>query len=267
MSGDVSDTENKPTPGDLGAGSYGDAFADVYDTWYANITDGPATATFLAARCITDFPVLELGVGTGRLVGPLRAAGLFVIGLDASASMLAHSASTHPGTPLIRADLSRLGAGRSSIGGALCAFNTMFNLPSARDQQEMMASVAAALVPGAPLVIEAITGVGLEGAPERSVGLSDVPGDRTVISATITNRDEQTITGQHAEYLPDGSIKKRTWQLRWSTPLQLDLMAEQAGLMVWERYSDWNCEPYSESSTKHVTVYRARGVSSRTHAL
>ena len=58
------------------AATYGDRFADVYDDWY----DDPA-ATDAAVRRIAEVaagssaggvaPVLELGVGTGRLALPL----------------------------------------------------------------------------------------------------------------------------------------------------------------------------------------------------
>ncbi|MEX2626437.1 MAG: hypothetical protein WD225_06110, partial [Ilumatobacteraceae bacterium] len=62
-----------------GPASYGDGFADVYDDWYADVSDVAATVA-----CITELAgppgagpadagppgagsVLELGVGTGRL--------------------------------------------------------------------------------------------------------------------------------------------------------------------------------------------------------
>ena len=54
--------------------TYGDAFADVYDDWYEGISDiGATVATLL--ELARGGPVLELGVGTGRLAVPLAAAG------------------------------------------------------------------------------------------------------------------------------------------------------------------------------------------------
>ena len=72
--------------------TYGEAFAEVYDAWYGQVSDAPAVARYLAGRTGTG-PVLELGVGTGRLAQPLVEAGLRVVGLDASAAMLAHCAA------------------------------------------------------------------------------------------------------------------------------------------------------------------------------
>src|SRR4029079_297912 len=57
--------------------TYGDAFADVYDEWYHDISDIGATVDLLTglAAEFGDLPVLELGVGTGRLAVPLAARG------------------------------------------------------------------------------------------------------------------------------------------------------------------------------------------------
>ncbi len=237
--------------------SYGDAFADVYDRWYENITDAEATARFVAMRAAAELPVLELGVGTGRLVGPMIRAGLHVVGVDASAAMLEICATAHPEVSLILADLATFSPTKP-IGGALCAFNTLFNLTRAEDQLNLITQIGKALTPGAPLVVEAITGFGLDQAPEQSVGLSEVDPERTVMSATVVDAVSQTITGQHVEYEPDNTIKKRNWQLRWSTVVQLDEMASAAGLKLSERYADWSQTAFEESSQKHISVYVKR---------
>jgi len=78
----------------LGPEAYGEAFADVYDEWYADVSDVEGTVAFVAerARLAGGRPVLELGVGTGRLALPLAAAlaadGIAVRGLDASTAMV-----------------------------------------------------------------------------------------------------------------------------------------------------------------------------------
>ena len=234
--------------------SYGDAFADVYDQWYADITDAQATAKFVAERAVGDLAVLELGVGSGRLVGPMVAAGLSVIGVDASNAMLALCRKTHPGTPLVQADLAHY-APAPSIGAALCAFNTLFNLTSQQSQQSLFSAVAHALAPGAPLVIEAVTGYSLANAPETSTGPSLVNSHRTVTSTTSVLRTSQVVSGVHIEYLDDGNVTERPWQLRWSTPEQLDEMAKTAGLVLSERYGAWDETPFSSESDMHVSVY------------
>ena len=54
--------------------TYGDAFADVYDDWYADLHDPEAVADLLTASDPAG-RILELGVGTGRLAWPLAARG------------------------------------------------------------------------------------------------------------------------------------------------------------------------------------------------
>lgn len=230
--------------------TYGASFADVYDSWYSGITDAEATARFMAARC-ESASVLELGVGTGRLVDALQRAGLRVVGLDSSPDMLAASSAV---APLVTADITalplRTGA---TVGGALCAFNTLFNLPTAGLQQKVLAEVAA--VVAGPVVIEAMTGALLNEAETQSVGVSRLTAESVVLAATVVDHDAQTITGQHVDIGPAG-ITLRPWHLRWSTPLQLDAMAAESGLELVERYADWEETPFEESSEAHVSVYR-----------
>ena len=55
--------------------TYGDAFADVYDDWYQQVTDVEGTVA-LISNLSEGLDVLELGVGTGRLALPIAAAGV-----------------------------------------------------------------------------------------------------------------------------------------------------------------------------------------------
>ena len=236
-------------PTGFGPGTYGSSFADVYDRWYGGITDATATARFTAERCTTS-SILELGVGTGRLVGELQAQGLTVIGVDSSAAMLDELTDGIG----VCADITHLplrGTGR--IGGALCAFNTLFNLPTVELQAAVL-SEAAAVVEG-PIIIEAMTGRGLGDADPQSVGISRLDAQSLVLAATLVDHSAQTVTGQHVEITEQG-IKLRPWHLRWSTPEEVDAMAKTAGLRLTERYSDWSATPFNSDSDTHVSVYR-----------
>ncbi|HEX4257947.1 MAG TPA: methyltransferase domain-containing protein, partial [Streptosporangiaceae bacterium] len=70
---------------------YGDHIADVYDEWHGERDEISPVVDFLAtcAGETRDQPVLELGIGTGRIALPLAARGLRVDGIDASARMVA----------------------------------------------------------------------------------------------------------------------------------------------------------------------------------
>jgi SAM-dependent methyltransferase len=63
-----------------------DAIARVYDPWSVSVTEDVAFYVELAVEA--GAPVVELGVGTGRIAVPTAAAGIRVIGVDSSAGML-----------------------------------------------------------------------------------------------------------------------------------------------------------------------------------
>lgn len=244
----------------FGPQTYGDSFADVYDQWYGQVTDAKATAAFVSRRALLG-PILELGVGTGRLAIPLVESGHHVVGLDASSTMLA---KCPPMVTAVLGDMANLpfapsvpaGNNRPAIGfgAALCAFNTLFNLPSPQAQGRFLAQVVRCLVPGAPLVIEAITGNDLAGSGDSSLGVSRIEPDKLVLSATMVDHRAQTITGQHVDITEQG-IKMRPWMLRWTTPAQLDELAQKAGLKLFERYADWSQGSFDTNSGLAISVY------------
>jgi methylase of polypeptide subunit release factors len=63
--------------------TYGERIAEVYDDLYATRTDAGLAAAALADLA-GDGPVLELGIGTGRIALPLAERGVAVHGIDAS---------------------------------------------------------------------------------------------------------------------------------------------------------------------------------------
>lgn len=240
-----------PFPAGFGPATYGRSFADVYDEWYAQVSDAQATAEFVAAR-LGDAQVLELGSGTGRLARSLAAVGLAVVGVDVSLDML----HRHQTVPAVGGDLAALPLRSRAFAGAVCAFNTLFNLPDTATQRRALSEAARVLVPGGLLFVEAMTGTGLDDAEPSSLGVSRIAVDRLVLSATLTDTTDQTITGQHVE-IDAGGIRLRPWFVRWTTPAQLDAVATAAGLERIERYGDWDGTPFHPESPVHVSVYRS----------
>lgn len=248
--------------------TYGDRFADVYDRWYPDVTDAEACADRIAAL-VADAgggPVLELGVGSGRLAVPISARGVEVHGIDASAAMLARLAD-RPGGDRVRAvhgDMTELDLGDLRPPGgyavALVAFNTFFNLVTEDRQRRCLAAVAAALAPEGSLLLEAFVpdpeageGHGALGVVEpRHIGLDEV-----VLTVSRTDPGTQTVTGQHVQ-LSDAGVRLRPWHLRYATPDQLDAMAVDAGLVLAWRDAGWAGERFDAASASHVSCYRLR---------
>ncbi len=252
--------------------TYGEAFADVYDDWYSDVTD-TAACVATVARLAGDGPVLELGAGTGRLALPLAAAGVEVWALDAARGMLS-ALRAKPGGGAVRLVLGdmarpplRPGAGFSVV---LCAFNSLFNLPEAAEQQRCLRAAAALLAPGGRLIVESSLpgAAGVVDADGSSVDDGDFETDgvdvraleagRVVLSAWRHEPAAQNITGQMIDITADG-IRLRPWKLHYRNTRQLDAAAIDAGLVLQERWSDWQGGRFDPVlSTDQIAVYRLR---------
>jgi SAM-dependent methyltransferase len=245
----------------FGPHSYGEAFADVYDEWYAEIS--PVEATVARLRALAGAgPVLELGVGTGRLALPLAATGLDVHGVDASPSMLERlrakqdsirlDAGARPVRAVLGDMIEGLPAGPFTL--VFAAFNTLFNVRTAAEQEACFAAVASRLAPGGRFVVEAF----VPDDPPRSgssVEVRELAVDRVVLSVSRYDAGEQTAEGQFVELTEGRGVRLRPWAVRWATPAQLDAMASAAGLTREARWSDWVDGTFTADSDRHVTVY------------
>lgn len=235
--------------------SYGRAMAEVYDRWYGDVSDVEGTVDRLVALA-GGGPVLELGVGTGRLAIPLAARGVEVHGVDTSPEMLARLAAK-PGADavhVLEADM----AGAEPPGPfavVFVAYNTLFSLPTAAAQQACFASAAARLAPGGRFVVEAFV-PDPTAAPTGAVEVREVRIDRVVLSVSRADPSTQTANGQFVELTEAGGVRLRPWSIRWSTPDQLDAMATAAGLVLESRASGWRDEPFGADSVAHVSTWR-----------
>ena len=244
------------------AESYGERFADVYDDWYADVSDVAATADVVASLAAGG-RVLELGIGTGRLALPIAAHGVEVWGVDASPAML-DRLRAKPGSDAITVllgDFADLGAVDGLAGPfavALVAYNTFFNLADEGAQRRCLAGVATLLAPGGRLVIEAFVPDDDPAAPAGVVAPLVVDADRVVLQVTQRDAARQTVAGQHVT-ITEAGIRLRPWHIRYATPAQLDAMATGAGLTLERRWGGWRKEPFADDSDRHVSLYRRRG--------
>lgn len=234
--------------------TYGEAFADVYDEWYADVSDVASAVT-----CVTQLagsrPVLELGVGTGRLARPLAASGVDVWGIDASTSMVARL----DGAPVraVVGDIAHLPyRPYPRFGVAFAAYNTFLNLTTEEAQAACLADLARLVLPGGVVAIEAF--VPADDVPDGigPVSAHRVELDHVVLAVAHHDREGQLITGQHIELRQDARPRLRPWRLRYLTPAQLDTLADEAGLRREYRWADWSGSPFRPDSEAHVSIYR-----------
>jgi hypothetical protein len=65
----------------------------------------------------------------------------------------------------------------------------------------------------------------------------------------------QGLVSHHFHRTADGTFRKGSGPFRYVWPSELDLMARIAGMALRERYGDWNREPFTSESAKHVSVW------------
>jgi SAM-dependent methyltransferase len=234
---------------------YGDAIADVYDSWYGDLTDVGATVAFLR-RFVTDGTALELGIGTGRLALPLAESGVTVLGVDVSEAMLDRLRVKDPGERIriVVGDMvDDLPDGPFDL--VFVAYNTFFNVRDVARQRLLFHRVAERLGPEGHFVIEAfVPDVGRPGGD--SVSIRNMTADALVLRADRHDPEAQTIDGQLVEITEAGGVRLRPYRIRYAPPSELDRMAAEAGLELAERWENTRPDPFDDESPSHVSVYR-----------
>jgi SAM-dependent methyltransferase len=231
---------------------FGEEVAESYDRGTADMAVEPVV-DFLVERAAGG-PVLELGIGTGRIALPLARRGLQVQGIDLSDAMVA-KLREKPGGEAIGVTIGDFATTRveGEFALAYLVFNTINNLTTQDAQVACFANVAAHLRPGGRFVIEV-------GVPD----LQRLPFGETIrpfaLSETHLGFDEYDVVNQglisHHYNRTDGTFAKWSIPFRYVWPAELDLMARLADMTLRERWSGWKREPFTSTSEKLVGVWQ-----------
>ncbi|MFJ8688143.1 class I SAM-dependent methyltransferase [Micromonospora wenchangensis] len=234
-------------------GHFGRMWADRYDS-PGNPDPGPAV-DFLAERA-GDGRVLELAVGTGRVALPLAARGVPVDGVEASPEMVAklRAKPGGDGVPVTIGDLADVPV-TGPYRLVYLVFNTLFNLVRAERQQDCLRNVARVLAPGGEFVVEAFVPDPATFDRDEQVQMRSVTEDSATIRLHQYDRAAQTFVRQTITFDRDG-VHLEPFAMRYCWPEQIDELAHRAGLRLVERYADWHRQPFDDTSTSHVSVYR-----------
>ncbi len=238
-----------------GIASYGDAAAAVYDLVHAP----DAAAVACLAELAGPGPVLELGIGTGRIAVPLSSRGLEVHGIDASEAMVA-KLRAKPGAGRITVTMGDFADVDVEVDREFAlvfvVFHTFFALLTAGEQRRCCASVARRLAPGGRFVIEAFVPDPSRFVRDQHLEVIHVGVDGARLNASRHDAGSQRVDSL-IMWISDEGV--RTWpaRLRYSYPAELDAMAAGAGLRLEHRWAGWSGERFDEQdSPKHVSVYR-----------
>ena len=133
------------------------ALSRAYDLLYADKDYGGETAraVALAAQCSGRSPttVLELGAGTGGHAVHLAAAGIEVVGVEASPDMIARAPDV-PGVRVVEGDARKVRLGRT-FDAVLALFHVASYQTDDADLAGFLATGAAHLEPGGAFVFDA----------------------------------------------------------------------------------------------------------------
>lgn len=198
-------------------------------------------------------PLLNSGSGTGRVALPLSRRGVRVHGIELSPAMVTRLRA-QPGGSAVGVTVGDFATAQVAERFTLAYLlrNTITNLTTQDEQADCFRNVAAHLVPGGCFVIENYI-------PE----LQRLPPGECfhVFAATDSHVgvEEYDVAAQiavsHHWWVIDGGVKTFSSPHRYVWPSELDLMARLAGMVLRERWSDWNRQPFTSDSRNHVSVW------------
>jgi SAM-dependent methyltransferase len=237
--------------------------ADYYDLDLGDYQEDIPLYENLARR--TGLPVLELGVGTGRVAIPLAEAGFSVVGVDSSEPMLAvarskldKALSRH--LRLILAEIEGVSLDES-FGLILCPLGGFLHLNSQDKQIRALECARRHLAAGGLVALDLPSleatewepgdrGLILEWTRERLDGtlvskFASVAADRA--------RQVQRVTHIYEEWTATGSRRRvASFELRYVHRFEMELLLAQAGLKVDGLYGSYDLEPYDSHSPRMV---------------
>ena len=232
--------------------TYGDRSAPIYDQWHP---DAPAEMIAALKGLAGAGPVLELGIGTGRVALRLAEQGLEVHGIDASDAMVARlrAKAGGEGIPVTLGNLAEVGTdGTYTL--IFVVFNTFFCLLSQEDQVRCFANVAKRLRRGGLFLIEAFIPDMTRFTRGQNAITTKVGTDEVRLDVSIHDPLTQRTISQHV-VITEAGTRLYPVQVRYAWPSELDLMARLAGMRLRERWSNWRREPLTAESTSHISVY------------
>jgi SAM-dependent methyltransferase len=137
-----------------------DNIARIYDPWSRSVVEDVAFYVEEAVRA--GGPVLELGVGTGRIAVPIAVAGVSVVGVDTSEGMLevARERAELAGAAEL-VDLRHGDMRDPPVDGVFplvaIPFRSLLHMESQADRRTALRAVRERLVPGGRLVFDVFT--------------------------------------------------------------------------------------------------------------
>jgi SAM-dependent methyltransferase len=202
-------------------------------------------------------PVLELGVGTGRVALELVRCGRRVDGIDTSERMLMRLRAKDP-SKSINAWIDDISNFTAPVRyGLVCVLtSTFFMLLSRQEQESCFAAVADCLLPKGSFVVECQVPQLDRFHRDQFVEVASMDVDAIDLLVARHQPLTQRVDYQRIRFTEAGT-RLLPLSYRYAFPPELDEMAGLAGLTLAERHGGWRDEPFGKGSRHHISRYIA----------
>jgi SAM-dependent methyltransferase len=216
-----------------------DSIARLYDDWSRSVTED-VSFYVAAARASAPGPVVELGVGTGRIAVPIALAGIPVVGIDSSRGMLEVCGERAALAGV--SDLVDLRFGdflappvRSRVPLVLCPFRSFLHLADDGERLTALRAARSLLRPGGRLIFDVF-------APSRR-DIDETHGRWLEREPGIFERADWDERARTLTLAVRGGSGETTMALAWLAPDEWEALIEAAGFAVEHRYGWFDGSP------------------------
>jgi SAM-dependent methyltransferase len=214
-----------------------DSIARLYDPWSRSVVEDVAFYVEEARR--SGGPVLELGIGTGRIAVPTAAAGIGVIGVDASAGML-EVARANARRERVVLDLRQGDVRAPPVEGTLplvtMPFRSFMHIQSDAERRSVLRAVWRLLEPDGRFVFDVFCPAAEDIAETHARWLEREPG--------IFERADWDEEGQSLTLRVRGLGAETTLELVWLTVSQWRELLGSEGFVVEALYGWFDRTPW-----------------------
>ena len=216
-----------------------DAIAELYDPWSRSVTED--VPFYVAEARKAGGPIVELGVGTGRIAVPTAAAGVRVIGVDSSAGMLevcrrhAEKAGVTELLDLRLGDLAKPPVSER-VRLVTCPFRAYLHLLDEQARVDALAAARELLVPEGRLIFDVF-------APLRD-DIEETHGRWIEREPEIFERADWDEEAQTLTLSVRGQGGESTMRLAWISEPEWRRTLESAGFTVERTYGWFDYRPY-----------------------
>jgi SAM-dependent methyltransferase len=215
-----------------------DPIAGLYDEWSRSVTED--VAFYVEEAVAAGGPIVELGVGTGRIAVPIAQAGVEVIGVDSSAGMLevARARAKAAGVELdLREGDLRSPPVEGEVGLVIVPFRALLHLETDATRLEALGAIRGLLRPGGRLVFDVFTPSSDDIEATNGRWLEREPG--IFERADWNERDRILVLDVRG---PSGET---TMRLAWLPAERWHALLEEAGFRVVASYGWFDRRPFT----------------------